>query len=331
MYFQGYDAKEIWKADKELFSDFYGYWFFELLYIKLFGKKRRPKAYAGKTVLNLEEGNRQLKSQILSDKPFMAGRFGGNELMFTQMSHFIQNGYMGTRNVNEFREECENCGLFPLDEETVIRFGQLMKNSVGNCDTLCVWYNTLEDYFIKKYMRQEGQLIPRKVLDFWNFEETWTAALKGKKVLVIHPFAELIERQYAKRTELYSQNQSILPEFELVTLPAVQTIAGTKDERFQSWFDALDYMVKKAEQIEFDIALIGCGAYGFPLACKIKQMGKQAIHMGGVTQILFGIRGGRWDQDQEEKLMRYINDAWVRPDKKYIPVKAQQVENSCYW
>ena len=27
MYFQGYDAKEIWKADKELFSDFYGYWF----------------------------------------------------------------------------------------------------------------------------------------------------------------------------------------------------------------------------------------------------------------------------------------------------------------
>ena len=88
-------------------------------------------------------------------------------------------------------------------------------------------------------MRQEGQLIPRKVLDFWNFEEPWTAALKGKKVLVIHPFAELIERQYAKRTELYSQNQSILPEFELVTLPAVQTIAGTKDERFHSWFDAL--------------------------------------------------------------------------------------------
>ena len=44
-------------------------------------------------------------------------------------------------------------------------------------------------------------------------------------------------------------------------------------------------------KFDFDVALIGCGAYGFPLAAKLKTAGKQAIHLGGVLQALFGIKG----------------------------------------
>ena len=46
-------------------------------------------------------------------------------------------------------------------------------------------------------------------------------------------------------------------------------------------------------EIEFDVAIIGCGAYGLPLAVEAKRMGKQAIHMGGATQVLFGIKVNR--------------------------------------
>ena len=46
----------------------------------------------------------------------------------------------------------------------------------------------------------------------------------------------------------------------------------------------------------FDVAIIGCGAYGMPLAAMLKQAGKQAIHLGGATQLLFGIKGKRWEE-----------------------------------
>ena len=40
----------------------------------------------------------------------------------------------------------------------------------------------------------------------------------------------------------------------------------------------------------FDIALIGCGAYGFPLAAFVKGIGKKAVHIGGPLQLFFGIK-----------------------------------------
>lgn len=33
--------------------------------------------------------------------------------------------------------------------------------------------------------------------------------------------------------------------------------------------------------------------YGFPLAAHVKHKGKQAIHLGGTLQLLFGIKGNR--------------------------------------
>ena len=53
----------------------------------------------------------------------------------------------------------------------------------------------------------------------------WTRVLKGKKVLVIHPFAPLIEKQYLVRNKLFS-NPEMLPDFNLRTVQAVQSIGG---------------------------------------------------------------------------------------------------------
>ena len=49
-------------------------------------------------------------------------------------------------------------------------------------------------------------------------------------------------------------------------------------------------MKKQIESVEFDIAIIGCGAYGMPLSLFVKDLGKKAIHLGGNVQYLFGIR-----------------------------------------
>ena len=82
-----------------------------------------------------------------------------------------------------------------------------------------------------------------------------------------------------------------MPEFELSCVKAVQTIADEKDDRFKDWFDALNYMYRECMKRDFDIALIGCGAYGMPLAVRLKQAGKQAVHIGGSLQLLSGIIG----------------------------------------
>lgn len=49
--------------------------------------------------------------------------------------------------------------------------------------------------------------------------------IKREKVLVVHPFVDTIESQYARR-ELLFEDTNILPSFELKTLRAVQSNAG---------------------------------------------------------------------------------------------------------
>lgn len=126
------------------------------------------------------------------------------------------------------------------------------------------------------------------------------------------------------RTRLFSR-PDFIPEFKsLATVKAVQTIAGNS-AGFPSWFDALEQMEREISLVDFDIALIGCGAYGLPLAAYVKKIGKQAIHVGGVLQLYFGIKGKRWND------WGLYNDYWVSPDAKDIPNNADKVENGCYW
>ena len=88
-------------------------------------------------------------------------------------------------------------------------------------------------------------------------------------------------------------------------------------------------MYEEAMKQEFDVAIIGCGAYGFVLAAMLKRAGKQAIHMGGATQLLFGIKGKRWDEMPQ--VSKWYNDAWVRPDENEQPKQKNLVEEGCYW
>ena len=62
----------------------------------------------------------------------------------------------------------------------------------------------------------------------------------------------------------------------------------------KDWIKALEYMKHEISLIDFEIAILGCGAYGLPLSVHIKDMGRQALHLGGTTQLLFGIMGSRW-------------------------------------
>ena len=123
-----------------------------------------------------------------------------------------------------------------------------------------------------------------------------------------------------------------MPSFKLHVLKAVQSVSGTNN--FKDWFDALEYMKKEMDKINYEIVLIGCGAYGFPLAAHAKRMGKKAIHIGGSLQLFFGIKGKRWESEgyknSQNDYSTLFNDHWIRPSEE-TPRTAKDVENSCYW
>jgi hypothetical protein len=79
----------------------------------------------------------------------------------------------------------------------------------------------------------------------------------------------------------------------------------------------------------FDVAIIGCGAYGLPLGAFVKQLGKKAVHLGGASQLLFGIRGKRWDD--REPYLYLMDQSWIRPSLEERPSKPDLVEDACYW
>ena len=294
---------------------------------KLRVKLPEPTRYAGMPVVSIEQAHSYIKERVLSGEPFAAGRYGGTELraFWRQDSP----SPLSTRQNDEIKNTMRDLsGFFPSEDWAIERFADLMREASGQMDVLCVWFNLMEDYVIDAYGKPD-MITTLPALEPWYVEHPWTAALAGKKVLVIHPFKDTILSQYEKREKLF-ENPEIFPELaDLRVVKAVQTIAGNRDERFGDWFEALDWMYTEAMKADFDVAIIGCGAYGFPLAAKLKEAGKQAIHMGGATQLLFGIKGGRWDT--HPVISKLYNEHWVRPAASETPNSIQRVEGGCYW
>lgn len=278
-------------------------------------------------LLGLDETQNLIRQMILDGKPTMISRFGSNEAQCTATGIGVRLGKKRHFPNTILNRIHLNAGVFPFGEKMALRFSEISEEAAANIDLLGWWPTFMQDFLALEVCKKDVMLTTLAFLEPYYSSTPWTAALKGKKVLVIHPFKESIEQQYKKRTLLF-ENPDTLPEFELTVIQAIQTIAGEKDDRFENWEQALNYMYETAMKQDFDVAIIGCGAYGMPLAAKIKNSGKIAIHLGGATQLLFGIKGSRWDNNLGKQL---YNEYWVRPLESEIPSASQKVENGCYW
>jgi hypothetical protein len=288
--------------------------------------EKNPSSYR-REIAGASEGNRLIADLLLADEPCMISRFGSVEL--SVLYHYEKFKYK--KEIFWKQEIKENvqalAGVFPAEEEVLNQFSKLYQDCSKDVDLLGVWFNPGENLIVKKYCRN-AKLTRLGGLEPYYFENPWSRHLKHKKVLVIHPFEKSIKSQYQRNREVLFANKDILPLFTLSTIKAIQTIANSKTE-FGNWFEALDFMQRKTDDIDFDVAIIGAGAYGLPLASYIKRKGKKAIHLGGATQILFGIKGHRWDKI--EKVSELYNQYWKRPDQCEVPKNAAIVEGGCYW
>lgn len=313
-------------------------WFFKRLgefLVKLFHIKiveKIPKRFMGKEVIDHAKCMNVIREAIEQGKPFLVGRYGMTEAraMFFTDAHYL--GVNTKDHYEEFKNNISNLsGMFSNDDAGLKRFVDMYENAGRDVDVFGIWNKYWEKYLFKYYVNKNAlYTYTETVFPYDGIDDTvpWTAALKGKRVVVVSSFADTIDKQYRTNREKIWPREDLLPEFELRTVKAVQTLVGNRDERFETWFDALEYQYNECFKEDFDVAVIGCGAYGYPLGAMIKERGKIAIVVGGDIQLWFGIKGKRWDNT---RLGAFYNDAWVRPDDSEKIKNADGVENACYW
>lgn len=314
------------------------------IYSKLFPAK--TEVY-DRGITDPDKASELIYNLLASGKPCMIARYGAFELASVV-------NYLGVRNPHHSLlkyitgKELQwwwnkrlmgfmqtNAGFFPATEENLMKFGEMMVEDSKQVDILGSWLST--EQYLNEQLKSASRVHLMQLEPFWG-TKPWSRALKGKRVLVVHPFSETIKTQYNKRHELFLKDET-LPDFEVLeVVRAVQSIGG--ESSYKDWFDALNFMKSEIEKHDFDVCLVGCGAYGFPLAAHVKRMGKQAVHLGGALQLLFGIRGNRWEDPNygvkewgipSGTYSGLSNEYWVRPSKEEKPKAAGQVEGSCYW
>jgi hypothetical protein len=313
--------------------------FLRRVWLKIFRKKKEKIFSKIKPQYTNEESSILIFNLLNSNKPCMISRFGNNEIncahYYKIKNYFFLKKYykffIGDIDAIEYPKSLKkriknNAGFFPVTDDYLDKFCQQMLKDIKNIDILGSWLYVEENF---QNELKNAKTVDLEDLNPYNHTNPWSKVLKGKKVLVIHPFINSISKQYKKR-ELLFKNKEVLPEFDLITYKPVVSFAGNDvNVKYNSWFEALEDMKKDISEINFDIALIGCGAYGLPLASYVKNIGKKSVHLGGATQMLFGIKGKRWENEYE--LNHLFNKFWVRPSLDEIPNNAKQIEKGCYW
>lgn len=295
-----------------------------------FGEGIAPDSFGNKKIYKEEDCSKQIINLLSKNKPILICRYGSNEF-FTMRNYILENGIYYSRALK--KAMCDCAGFYPTTNRNMRRFGKEMHEIRKNIDMLGVQNKLFEKEYCEQYLPKNTILADIHDLCGINCSNSWTKHLKGKKVLVIHPFVESIKKQYEEKREFLFKDSDFLPEFELITYKAIQSIGEAKyDLPYKDWFEALEKMKEDISKIDFDIALIGAGAYGIFLANHCKMVGKQAIHLGGDTQIIFGVGGNRWYNNNNIKLLANANlEYWTKPNKNERPKGFENVENGCYW
>lgn len=163
---------------------------------------------------------------------------------------------------------------------------------------------------------------------------SWTRALVGRTVLVVHPFNESIVSQLRRGSRAlwgrYAEH--VMPagiRFKVVAPP--QNLA--KARASHDWRHALGQLISHVDAAgPFDLAMISCGGLGMLLGAHLRATNRSSMYHGGELQLWFGVYGRRWIELQSKKILNQTLLAnWVRPSAAETPAGAGAVEKGTYW
>ena len=288
--------------------------------------------------MNLQKSNDILINFIIRKKPFIVMRFGiGPETLLSY--RYYQQGLKSLISYKDMNTILTNCGIYCINNEQnnfSVYFDNVNK-CIKNSDVLASFggqLETIEDRYSKDYdiMRLDFKVLePFYILD--EDIQPWTHSLVDKKVLIIHPFVDSFQKQLKNNFHIFEDESKkiFLDSQEFVFYKAYQTHAF--NHLHQNWLETFEIMCNDIKEIDFDIALLGCGGYGLPLCNYIKtELNKSAIYIGGGLQLLFGVMGSRWENfDYWKKVISENNTQFIKPSGNEIIQNKNIIEKGCYW
>lgn len=207
-----------------------------------------------------------------------------------------------------------------LESECFNNFLNTYKIAIHNCDKLNIFIhaaiknNIPQDIFDQFII----SLSANQISEFWFNYQKWYDILENKSVLLISSFAPLMVNQYESGNLHRIDNK----------FPNLRNIFGYRtpytffnNGNHTNFFETLEDIITNIKKIQFDIAIIGCGAYGCLIAESISSENRLGISIGSRVSQMFGV-----DPDMRN------NNLWISSiPKEYIPQNYQKIEGGRYW
>ncbi|WP_162030187.1 MULTISPECIES: hypothetical protein [unclassified Lentimonas] len=221
-------------------------------------------------------------------------------------------------------------GVFPENMEMFTGFAEAYLNSLPEVDLTGIWYNPGEQRLLKNNAKKT-QFTELANLEPHYSTAPWPVHTPGLKVLVITSFVHSSRAQACELEGIWPQYDGLFKQcnFTFIQAPPHAALVPPKHK---SWLEGLNDLKAQMDAVDYDILIVGAGAWGLPLAVHAKLSGKIGYHLGGATQLLFGIKGKRWDD--HPIISKLYNEHWTRPLAEEVPQKKaifENTEGTGYW
>ena len=283
-------------------------------------------------MITINESNKKIIELLEKNEPFLISRLGiGAETYLTYQ-------YLSCSqiNFNYLNALNNNAGIYNVNK-TLRNYLDLYSECIKNSDYLACFTGSIvneQNFFINKF--NLNMLHSRVIEPFYcclENEKPWSHYLINKKVLIISPFVESFKKQLDNGFQIFKdpEKKIFLYGQEFIFYKSFQTSGG--NHLHLSWLETYNIMCNDISKLDFDIALLGCGGYGLPLCNHIKtKMNKSAIYIGGGLQLLFGVMGKRWENNEMwNKIIKENDTKFIKPSGDEIIKNNNNIEGGCYW
>lgn len=218
-----------------------------------------------------------------------------------------------------------NTGLYYKNEYDRDRVSQWYCNHLEELakeSTLTSCYSVLKyDLTFYSYLNIKG-----KTLHNWGFlPKILMTTLDGKKVLVISNATDILKKSADRGLDkVYNIPTVKFSDINYIKTPQTTIGAEYPDH---SIIETTNKILEQIKSIDFDIALLACGAYGVPLSNEIRKMNKMAVYLGSALYTMFGVysAGIPLPQDNIFKTENFIEI------EEECPAHCKNIDEGKYW
>ena len=261
-------------------------------------------------------------NHLMEDSPILVSRLGSVET--SSVCGFQKFGKLKPDQIIELQR---NAGFYYSNINELSNFVDLTIQGIKSADILAYW-DCPGQYSLLNFYAREKIYVKLSDLETYKVGQDWLSNLPVKKICVVSPFINTMKNQIKYLNDIHPKSDFVKHNFVFVRSP--QTNASYKYKvGDMTWVEQLSLMKQSVKLLDPDLVLIGAGSYGTPLGGILKKDGYSSVVCGGALQIIFGIRGLRWDAREDYRSL--FNDFWTRVIPEETPAGHDDIEGGCYW